>query len=164
MTQIFDAAVCLWGALLAHLAPRPPIPGVAAFPAAAPPPWSLPARRHLHAIGMADAEFLFGQRQAEDREGLAGIGAMAGHLGLPDALVRRVGESARGLPGPGRLPDPWRQRGRWGPRRRRPGWRGTSPSSPACPGMARGLPARRSTGSPRTPGRPPHSRLPPARY
>jgi LmbE family N-acetylglucosaminyl deacetylase len=118
MSPHLDDAVLSCGALLAHLAPRHPITVVTAFTAAAPPPWSLPARRHLHAIGMADAEFLFGQRQAEDREVLAGIGAMAVHLGLRDALFRRVGESARGLPGPGRLPDSWRQWGRWRPQSR----------------------------------------------
>jgi LmbE family N-acetylglucosaminyl deacetylase len=97
-----DDAVLSCGALLAHLARRCPVTVVTVFTAAAPPPWSLPARRQLRAVGVADAEVLFEQRRAEDAAVLAEVGAAAVHLGLRDALFRRVGEAAAGPPGPGR--------------------------------------------------------------
>lgn len=115
MSPHLDDAVLSCGALLAHLVPRHCVTVVTAFTAAAPPPWSLPARRHLRAIGTADGELLFGQRRAEDREVLAELGVVAVHLGLRDALFRRAGESASGLPVPGRRPGWWRRRGRAGP-------------------------------------------------
>src|SRR5581483_10649984 len=60
------------------------------FTTAAPPPWSLPARRALRALGTGDAEELFGRRRAEDLEVLADLGATAVHLGFTDALFRRT--------------------------------------------------------------------------
>ena len=84
-----DDAVLPCGALLAHLAARHPITVATVFTAAAPPPWSLPARRQLRALGGVGAEDLFEQRRAEDREVLAGTGAAAVHLGFRDALFRR---------------------------------------------------------------------------
>jgi LmbE family N-acetylglucosaminyl deacetylase len=115
MSPHLDDAVLSCGALLAHLAPQHPITVVTAFTAAAPPPWSLPARRHLRAIGSADAELLFGQRRAEDREVLDELGVEVVHLGLRDALFRRAGESADGRPGPGRRKGSWWRRGRGWP-------------------------------------------------
>src|SRR5271154_4690481 len=50
MSPHLDDAVWSCGALLAHLAPRHRITVVTAFTAASPPPWSLPARRHLRAV------------------------------------------------------------------------------------------------------------------
>jgi hypothetical protein len=99
--------------LLAHLAPRHCVTVVTAFTAASPPPWSLPARRHLRAVGVTGAETLFAQRRAEDLQVLAGLGIEAVHLGFRDALFRRAGES----------PD----------RRRGPGWRPRLSGRPAYP-------------------------------
>jgi LmbE family N-acetylglucosaminyl deacetylase len=89
-----DDAVLSCGALLAHLAPAQPVTVVSVFTAAAAPPWSLPARRALRALGTGDARELFGRRRAEDLEVLAGLGVTAAHLGFTDALFRR----ARGRP------------------------------------------------------------------
>ena len=89
MSPHLDDAVLSCGALLAHLAARHLITVVTVFTAATPPPWSLPARRQLRALGGVDAEDFFSQRRAEDREVLAGISAAAVHLGFRDALFRR---------------------------------------------------------------------------
>lgn len=104
-----DDAVWSCGALLAHLAPRHRITVVTAFTAASPRPWSLPARRHLRAVGVTDAEALFTRRRSEDRQVLAGLGVEVVHLGFRDALFRRAGDTPGGRAGPGRRP-------------RRPGW------------------------------------------
>ena len=84
-----DDAVLSCGALLAHLAPRHQITVATVFTAAAPPPWSLPARRALRGLGQDDAEDLFAQRREEDQDVLAEIGAEAVNLGFRDALFRR---------------------------------------------------------------------------
>jgi LmbE family N-acetylglucosaminyl deacetylase len=89
MSPHLDDAVLSCGALLAHLAARHLITVATVFTAAAPPPWSLPARRQLRALGGVDAEAFFAQRRAEDRDVLAGIGVAAVHLGFRDALFRR---------------------------------------------------------------------------
>jgi LmbE family N-acetylglucosaminyl deacetylase len=89
MSPHLDDAVLSCGALLAHLAARQPVTVATVFTAAAPPPWSLPARRQLRALGGADAEDFFAQRRAEDRDVLAGLGAAPVHLGFRDALFRR---------------------------------------------------------------------------
>jgi LmbE family N-acetylglucosaminyl deacetylase len=94
MSPHLDDAVLSCGALVAHLARRCPVTVVSVFTAAAPPPWSLSARRHLRSLGVADAEDFFEQRRAEDSKVLAEIGAEVVHLGLRDALFRRVGEVA----------------------------------------------------------------------
>jgi LmbE family N-acetylglucosaminyl deacetylase len=104
MSPHLDDAVLSCGALLAHLARRCPVTVVTVFTAAAPPPWSLSARRQLRVLGVADAEDFFEQRRAEDSKVLAEIGAEVVHLGLRDALFRRVGEAAGGPPCPGRRP------------------------------------------------------------
>jgi GlcNAc-PI de-N-acetylase len=83
-----DDAVFSCGALLAYLVPRCRVTVVSVFTAAAPPPWSWPARRALRALGTGDAEELFGRRRAEDLEVLGGLGAEAVHLGFADALFR----------------------------------------------------------------------------
>jgi LmbE family N-acetylglucosaminyl deacetylase len=89
MSPHLDDAVLSCGALLAHLAARQLVTVATVFTAAAPPPWSLPARRQLRALGGADAEDFFAQRRAEDRDVLAGMGAVPVHLGFRDALFRR---------------------------------------------------------------------------
>ena len=86
-----DDAVLSCGALLGHLALCCPVTVVTAFTAAGPRPWSLPARRQLRAVGL-DAEVLFQRRRAEDMSVLTGLGVNAIHLGLRDALFRRVDE------------------------------------------------------------------------
>jgi LmbE family N-acetylglucosaminyl deacetylase len=99
-----DDAVLSCGALLTQLARRCPVTVLTVFTAAAQLPWSLAARSQLRALGVADAEVLFEQRRAEDHAVLAEVGAAVVHLGLRDALFRRVGEAAGGPPGPGRRP------------------------------------------------------------
>ncbi|MGD0063801.1 MAG: PIG-L family deacetylase [Streptosporangiaceae bacterium] len=89
MSPHLDDAVLSCGALLARLADRHRITVATVFTAAAPRPWSLPARRQLRALGEADAEDFFAQRRAEDRDVLAGMGAAPVHLGFRDALFRR---------------------------------------------------------------------------
>ena len=96
MSPHLNDAVLSCGALLAHLVRRCPVTVVTVFTAAAPPPWSLSARRQLRALGVTDAEDFFEQRRAEDNKVLAEIGAEVVHLGLRDALFRRVGEVADG--------------------------------------------------------------------
>lgn len=98
-----DDAVLSCGALLAHLVPHCPVTVATVFTEAAPPPWSLPARRQLRAVGM-DAGTLFERRRAEDRAVLGDLGVAAVHLGLRDALFRRVGVDAAGPAAPGRRP------------------------------------------------------------
>jgi hypothetical protein len=83
-----DDAVLSCGALLGYLARRHRITVISVFTAAAPPPWSLPARRALRALGTGDAEELFQRRRAEDLEVLGGLGATPVHLGFTDALFR----------------------------------------------------------------------------
>ncbi len=89
MSPHLDDAVLSCGALLAHLAGRHPVTVATVFTAAAPPPWSLPARRQLRALGGIDAEDFFARRRAEDRDVLTGMGVAAVHLGFRDALFRR---------------------------------------------------------------------------
>lgn len=92
-----DDGILSCGALLAHLARRCDVTVVTVFTEAAPPPWSLPIRRRLRAVGM-DAETLYARRRAEDMAVLGEIGATAVHLGLRDAPYRRSGETAAGPP------------------------------------------------------------------
>ena len=92
-----DDGVLSCGALLAYLAHRCDVTVVSVFTEGAPPPWSLPVRRRLRAVGM-DAETLYAHRRAEDTAVLDEIGAAAVHLGLRDAPYRRSGEAAAGPP------------------------------------------------------------------
>lgn len=83
-----DDGVLSCGALLAYLAHQCDVTVVTVFTEAAPPPWSLPVRRRLRAVGM-DAETWFAHRRAEDTAVLAEIGAAVVHLGLREAPYRR---------------------------------------------------------------------------
>lgn len=89
-----DDAVLSCGALLAHLVGKCPVTVVTVFTQAAPPPWSLPARLQLRAIGVGDVDDFYQERRAEDTKVLAEIGAAVVHLGLRDAMFRRVGDTA----------------------------------------------------------------------
>ena len=97
-----DDGVLSCGALLAYLTRRCDVTVVTVFTEAAPPPWSLPVRRRMRAVGM-DAETLYAHRRAEDTAVLTEIGAVAVHLGRRDAPYRRSGEA--------RMPAYWR----WNP-------------------------------------------------
>jgi LmbE family N-acetylglucosaminyl deacetylase len=55
MSPHLDDAVLSCGALLAQLAARHLVTVATVFTTAAPPPWSLPARRQLRALGGIDA-------------------------------------------------------------------------------------------------------------
>ncbi len=94
MSPHLDDAVLSCGALLAHLVGNCPVTVVTVFTQAAPPPWSLPARRQLRAIDVTDVDDFYQQRRAEDTKVLADVGAAVVHLGLRDAMFRRVGDTA----------------------------------------------------------------------
>ena len=98
-----DDSVLSCGALLAYLTPRCDVTVVTVFTEAAPPPWSLPVRRRLRAVGM-DAETLYARRRAEDTAVLTEIGAAAVHLGRRDAPYRRSGEATARPPRRWRMP------------------------------------------------------------
>lgn len=94
-----DDAILSCGALTAYLADRCPITVVTVFTAASPARWSVSARRAMRSTGASDPERFFEQRRAEDLAVLADLGATAVHLGLPDALFRRVRAGSDGRPG-----------------------------------------------------------------
>ena len=103
-----DDAVLSCGALLSHLAGTCPVTVLTVFSAAAQPAKSgLAARKTLRGLGIADAEAHYEERRAEDIEVLKEAGASWIHLGLTDALFRRVGHSAKDPSGyrASRLPD-----------------------------------------------------------
>lgn len=96
-----DDAVLSCGALLSHLSGTCPVTVLTVFSAAAQPAKSgLAARKTLRSLGIADAEAHYEERRTEDVEVLKGAGASWIHLGLTDALFRRVGHSVKN-PGPG---------------------------------------------------------------
>jgi LmbE family N-acetylglucosaminyl deacetylase len=102
-----DDAVLSCGALLSHLAGTCPVTVLTVFSAAAQPAKSgLAARKTLRSLGIADAEAHYEERRAEDVEVLKEAGASWIHLGLTDALFRRVGHSAKRPGGTGRAAYP----------------------------------------------------------
>jgi LmbE family N-acetylglucosaminyl deacetylase len=102
-----DDAVLSCGALLSHLAGTCPVTVLTVFSAAAQPAKSgLAARKTLLSLGVADAEAHYEERRAEDIEVLKEAGASWIHLGLTDALFRRVGHSAKDPAGTGRAAYP----------------------------------------------------------
>ena len=102
-----DDAVLSCGALLSHLAGTCRVTVITVFSAAAQPAKSgLAARKTLRSLGIADAEAHYQERRAEDIEVLKEAGASWIHLGLTDALFRRVGHSARNPAGTGRAAYP----------------------------------------------------------
>lgn len=100
-----DDGVLSCGALLTALRDTHQVTVATVFTEAAPPPYSLSARRYLRQCGADDAGELYRRRREEDRAVLAGIGAEAVHLGLTEALFRR----------PDRLTRARRLAGRWLP-------------------------------------------------
>lgn len=102
-----DDAVLSCGALLAYLARICPVNVLTVFSSAAPPAkWGLAARKTLRVSGAADAEALYEERRAEDIEVLKEVGASWTHLGLTDALFRRVGKTPTGTNRTGRAAYP----------------------------------------------------------
>ena len=94
-----DDAVLSSGALVARLARECPVTVLTVFTeAASPPAWGLAARQQLRDLGVTDAEALFEERRAEDIAVLEDMKVGWVHLGLRDALFRRVGEAAGGPP------------------------------------------------------------------
>lgn len=88
-----DDAVLSCGALITHLARTCPVIVLTIFSAAARPPISaIAARKQLRDLGVGDAAALFAVRRAEDIAVLQQAGASWVHLGLTDALYRRVDE------------------------------------------------------------------------
>lgn len=102
-----DDAVLSCGALLAKLARTCPVTVLTVFSSAAQPARSgLAARKTLRSLGIADAEDYFEKRRLEDIAVLKEAGASWIHLGLTDALFRRVGHSAKDPAGTGRAAYP----------------------------------------------------------
>jgi LmbE family N-acetylglucosaminyl deacetylase len=102
-----DDAVLSCGALLSHLARTCPVTVLTVFSSASPPARSgLAARKTLRDLQVADPEVLFAQRRAEDIAVLGEAGASWIHLGLTDALFRRVGETGTDRKGGGRAAYP----------------------------------------------------------
>lgn len=102
-----DDAVLSCGALLAHLARTCRVTVLTVFTSAAlPPRWGLAAKRQLSALGVSDGEAHFHERRAEDISVLERMGASWIHLGLRDALFRRVDDAPTDPPGSGRATYP----------------------------------------------------------
>src|ERR1035441_6829274 len=80
MSPHLDDAVLSCGALLAHLAARHLITVATVFTAAAPPPWSLPARRQLRPLGGDEAEAFLGGGAGVSRWPPRGSGVAGGVL------------------------------------------------------------------------------------
>lgn len=93
-----DDAVLSCGALMAHVREHVPVTVVTLFTAAAPPPYTLSARRFVRLSGMRDAEELYAARRAEDREVLTAMGLDWRHAGLTEGLFRRKPRPGTGEP------------------------------------------------------------------
>ena len=86
-----DDAVFSCGALLAQLARTGPVTVLTVFSSGLPPAkWALAARKSLRVLGISNAMEYFENRRAEDIAVLKEVGASWIHLGLTDALFRRV--------------------------------------------------------------------------
>ncbi|MEU7516051.1 PIG-L family deacetylase [Streptomyces sp. NPDC042898] len=85
-----DDAVLSCGGLLGWAGRRAPVTVATLFTEATPPPYTLSARQYLKQTGAGDAEELFADRRAEDRDvlGLLDVGVL--HVGLVDGLFRRL--------------------------------------------------------------------------
>jgi GlcNAc-PI de-N-acetylase len=96
-----DDAVLSCGSLIIHAAGRTSVTVATLFTEAAPPPYTLSARRHLHQVAAPDAESLYRQRRVEDRAALEPMGVSCVHAGLTEAQyrLRRRARSRRSLVG-----------------------------------------------------------------
>jgi LmbE family N-acetylglucosaminyl deacetylase len=95
-----DDAVLSCGALLTRLARTCPVTVLTVFTSAARPARSgLAARKTMRQLGVTDAKALYAERRAEDIDVLKEAGASWIHLGLTDALFRRVGETVKNQAG-----------------------------------------------------------------
>jgi len=83
-----DDVILSCGALIATLGQSCAVTVATIFTAAGPKPHTFAARSFLQKCSIADADTLFAQRRAEDREVLAGLGVGHVHLGATDALFR----------------------------------------------------------------------------
>jgi LmbE family N-acetylglucosaminyl deacetylase len=84
-----DDAVLSCGALIHALAKRCAVTVATVFTAAGPTPHTRAGRSFLRQCASPDADTLFAQRRAEDREVLDRLGVDHVHLGMADALYRR---------------------------------------------------------------------------
>ena len=99
-----DDAVLSCGGLLGWAGRRAPVTVASLFTEAAPPPYTLSARRYLRRIGAEDAEELFAERRAEDRRVLERLDARCRHVGLVDGLFRRLPRPRHGTVRPAAPP------------------------------------------------------------
>ena len=83
-----DDAALSAGGLLIHACGRTPVTVLTLFTEAPPPPYTLSARRYLRQVGAPDAQTLYRQRRAEDREALEPLGITCVHAGLTEAQFR----------------------------------------------------------------------------
>ncbi|MFF7790420.1 PIG-L family deacetylase [Streptomyces sp. NPDC007991] len=104
-----DDAVLSCGGLMSHAAGRTHVRVVTFFTEAGAPPYTLSGRRYLRQAGQPDAERLYRDRRAEDREVLERLGVDWRHLGLSDCLFRRKHGASGGRTRwvPRLLPEPW---------------------------------------------------------
>lgn len=93
-----DDAVLSCGALMAHAREHVPVTVLTLFTTAAPPPYTLSARRFLRLAGMRDAEELYAVRRAEDRHVLTAMGIGWRHAGLTEGLFRHKARRGTGEP------------------------------------------------------------------
>ncbi|MFE7601037.1 PIG-L deacetylase family protein [Streptomyces sp. NPDC057494] len=95
-----DDAVLSCGALLGWAGRRAPVTVASLFTEATPPPYTLSGRQYLKQTRAGDAEELFAERRAEDRQVLELLDVDWHHAGLVDGLFRRL---PRPRPGTGGL-------------------------------------------------------------
>ncbi|MFJ7339755.1 PIG-L deacetylase family protein [Streptomyces sp. NPDC101110] len=84
-----DDAVLSCGGLMSHAAGRTQVRVVTFFTEADAPPYTLSGRRYLRQVGRRNADRLYRERRAEDREVMERLGVDWHHLGLSDCLFRR---------------------------------------------------------------------------
>ena len=94
-----DDAVLSCGALMSAMNGRCTVTVATVFTESAAPPHTRAARAFLRQCGVADAQALFAERQAEDARVVSSLGFGHEHLGFPDALFRL----RRGARGPWRV-------------------------------------------------------------
>ncbi|AVV45723.1 PIG-L family deacetylase [Streptomyces sp. ID05-04B] len=96
-----DDAVLSCGALMSHAVGHTQVRVATFFTEPGAPPYTVSGRQYLRQVGQPDAERLYRDRRAEDREVLRRLGVDWLHLGLVDGLFRRRAAASGG--GRGRL-------------------------------------------------------------